>query len=302
MKNYNGVLREIKSLIPNAVQIDIERICRERGVSFSAVNEIRLSAIALSSVTVRGKNIPLTVRLGFDDVHNVLKSCCDMAIFAHRDDISNGFVSLKGGGRVGVCGHAKYEGGQLVGISSVSALVFRIPVGRCDFAAKLYSYWRERGYSGMLICSRAGVGKTTAIRALAAMAGDVRVAKKVVVVDERCEFDPEAYRDCTVDILRGYKRRRGIEIAIRTMSADILIVDEIGNDEDSEALMLSLGAGVSVLATAHGDDILSIYKKPAVKRLIDGGLFRSYAIVSVGTSGRSLSVGEMSDLFKNDTV
>ena len=295
MRNESTAQREVRALMPDTVLNDIERICLSRGMSFASVGEIRLSAIALSTISLKGRSIPLSVRMGYDEIHAILRRACDMAVFAHRDEISEGYISLKGGGRVGVCGHARYEGGRLVGVSEVSALVFRIPGGRCDLADKLHNFWREQGYSGMLVCSRAGVGKTTAIRALASMAGSGTAAKRVVVVDERCEFDLGAYKGCTVDILRGYKRGLGIEIAIRSMVADIVIVDEIGNERDSDALMLAIGAGVSVLATAHGDDIKAIYRKREIARLIDAPLFTSYAVITSSQGGRDLKLGDISD-------
>jgi stage III sporulation protein AA len=288
--------------MPPDVIENINKLCVARGASFKDVSEVRLSAESLSSVRINGENIALSVRVGFDELRNILKLACEMAVFAHRDDISHGFVPLKYGGRIGVCGHARYDGGKFVGVSSVSALIFRIPTGRCDFADKLYSLWRTRGYCGMLICSPAGVGKTTAIRRLAAMAGGKRCLKRVVVVDERCEFDPEDYRDCTVDILRGYSRKRGIEIAIRTMSAEILVVDEIGNDEDSEALVAAIGAGVSVLATAHGDDVCKVYNRPAIRRLVRASMFPCYAVITSKNAVRDIAVGDMSEVRENDTV
>lgn len=295
-EHESEVLFEVKRLLPGEVMNDIERICRQWGASLASLSEVRLSAVSLSSVVISGRSTPLSVRLGYDDIGSIMSRACEMAVFAHRDDIANGFITLKGGGRVGVCGYAKYDGGRLVGISTVSTLVFRIPTGKCDFADKLHAFWRERGYSGMLIASAAGVGKTTAIRAMAAMAGSRRSARRVVVVDERCEFDPSLYRDCTVDILRGYKRRCGIEIAIRTMSADIIIVDEIGNGEDCDALMLAVGAGVGVVATAHGDDLRSLCKRIPIGRLVEAGLFSSYALITVEEGDRKITLGDISEL------
>lgn len=296
----NGMFSRIAPVIPASVIAESERICKRRGVSSDHINEIRLRAVGRSSIVLDGENFSLTTRVGSDELHGILKRICDMAIFAHRDDIANGFVSLSGGCRVGVCGHAKYDGGKLVGVNSVSSLVFRIPGGRCDFANELFGYWRERNFCGMLICSKAGIGKTSAIRTLAAMAGSAKWSKRVVVVDERCEFDPNEYSDCTVDILRGYKRAVGIEIAVRTMSAEILVVDEIGNDADSDALMLAIGAGVPVVATAHGDNISKVLLKPSIKRLIEGGLFESYAVIRKEKSVRKLELGEMSSIRNSD--
>ena len=281
------------SLIPKAIGNEIEALCRAKGISRVHINEIRLRAYGRSSVVLRGENVILTESVSRDEINSILKRVCDMAVFAHRDDISNGFVSLECGCRVGVCGYAKYDAGKLVGVSSVSSLVFRIPNGRCDFADKLYGYWRERNFCSMLICSAAGVGKTSAIRAMAAMAGGGSGAKRVVVVDERCEFNPYAYSDCTVDILRGYKRARGIEIAIRTMSAEILVVDEIGNDDDVEALMLSVGAGVPVLATTHADNAEQVVFKPKLRRLFDNSLFKVCAAIRIQNGKRELTFHEV---------
>ena len=284
----------VLSVIPDAIAREIECLCKTKGVSIDSVNEIRLRAIGCSGVVVNGANFTLKTRIDQPIVQTVFKRICDMAIYAHRDDIANGFVSMAGGCRVGVCGHAKYDGGKLVGVNSVTALNFRIPGNKCDFADELFGYWRGRGFCGILICSPAGVGKTSAIRAMIAKAG--KLSKRVVAVDERCELDPYAYSDCTVDILRGYKRALGIEIAIRTMSCEILFVDEIGNAADSEALALAVGAGVPVVATAHGDDIKKVILKPEIKRLFDKGLFDAYAVISNRNGKRTVSCGELSSL------
>ena len=294
VKKYDSeAFSAIAVFIPKVIIAETEAVCRARGLPLSSVNEIRLRAMGLCSIVLNGKNTVLKSRVSAEELREILKRTCDMAVFAHRDDIANGFVPLPGGGRVGVCGHAKYDGGRLVGVSSVTSLVFRVPGGTCDFADKLFNFWQRRGFCGMLICSRAGVGKTSAIRALAARAGDGIRAKRVVVVDERCEFDPYAYRAHTVDILRGYSRAKGIEIAVRTMSAEILIVDEIGSEADCQALMLAAGAGIPVIATAHGDDARRVLAKPTVKRLYDNLLFDAYAVILDRGSVRELVLGDL---------
>ena len=128
----------------------------------------------------------------------------------------------------------------------------------------------------MLIYSAAGEGKTTAIRSLARLIGSGKRPYRVVVADERSEFDEGAYRSAHVDVLKGYKRSLGIEIAIRTMSAEVLIVDEISSPEDARALLLAIGAGVDVIATAHGRRVSEISKRPHMRELIGAGLFSSF--------------------------
>ena len=167
----------------------------------------------------------------------------------------------------------------MVGVGDISSLVFRIPSGECSFAARLYGEWLLIG-GGMLICSRAGEGKTTAIRALARLIGSGERPRRVVVVDERCELDVTEYRDAHVDILRGYRRATGVEIAIRTMSAEVLMVDEISSYDDSRAMLSAIGAGVIVIATAHAQSLADALKRGYIRELVDGGLFDAACFIS----------------------
>jgi stage III sporulation protein AA len=208
------------------------------------------------------------------EMREIFRRICGGAVFAHRDDVSRGFIALPCGIRVGVCGRARYEGGILTGVGDISSLVFRIPTGECSFGKELYSDWlKMRG--GMLICSRAGEGKTTAIRSLARLIGSGERPLRVAVVDERCEFDLSEYVGSHVDILRGYRRSLGVDIAIRTMTAEVIVVDEISSREDSRALLSALGAGVSVIATAHADGLDSALRREYIREMVTEGLFES---------------------------
>ena len=145
----------------------------------------------------------------------------------------------------------------------------------------------------MLICSAAGEGKTTAIRSLARLIGSGKDRMRVVVVDERCEFDPEAYPDSEVDILRGYRRSLGVDIAVRTMSSEVLIVDEIGSTEDALAMMSAIGAGVRVIATSHGVSLADAMKREYVRKLVEGGLFDSVVMIRRSDGRFSFSIGDI---------
>ena len=242
------------------------------------ISEIRLRSPGALALTVSGENILLPIRIDTENMRVIFKRICDGAIFAHRDDVCRGFVTVDGGIRVGVCGHARYDGGRVIGVGDVSALVFRLPGCECSFGRALYERWQRIG-GGMLICSRAGEGKTTAIRSLAALIGSGRTPRRVVVADERCEFDTDRYIDAHVDILRGYRRPLGVDIAIRTMSCEVLIVDEISSPDDSRAMLSALGAGVSVIATVHAASLADAMRRPYIRELIDGGLFESICII-----------------------
>ena len=160
-----------------------------------------------------------------------------------------------------------------MGIGDVSALCFRIPTGRCEFALEVYKYWFQKGRPNMLVFSAPAGGKTTLLRALAREAGGGRDALGVVVVDERREFIKNDYEGCFVDILSGYGRDEGTEIALRTMSPQLIIIDELGSEADAEALLGAYGAGVPVIASAHGRSVEELRGRRGIGRLIDMGMF-----------------------------
>ena len=291
-KNENSAFELVKTYLPNEILEALSEYLVKNRTSESCINEIRLRSHGLSSLSIGVKNISLGISLGAQQMKEIFKRICDGAIFAHRDDVCRGFVSLNGGVRVGVCGHARYENGLIVGVSDISALVFRLPTGECSFARDLYKEWSSIG-GGMLICSMAGGGKTTAIRSLAKLIGTGRDARRVVVADERCEFSPSDYTDAHVDILRGYKRALGIDIAIRTMTAEILIVDEISAKEDAMAMLSALGAGVTVIATAHAESLEGAMKREYISELVRCGMFESVCVIERRDDDFSYSLGKI---------
>ena len=278
------------SLLPRDAGERISEYLHKTRTPVERVNEIRLRASGPLALVVSGKNVSLGATSSKDELREAFKRVCGGAVFLHRDDMCRGFVSLSGGLRVGVCAEARYEKGEIVGIGEVSALVFRLPCGECSFATELYRQWRRHGEGGMLICSAAGEGKTSAIRALSALIGSGEYARRVVVVDERCEFDPSAYRSSHVDILRGYRRASGVDIAIRTMSCEVLVVDEISSREDSRAMISAIGAGVTVIATAHARSFSEVVKREYVRELVDAGLFNTVCVISRNAGRFAFSV------------
>lgn len=269
-------------LLPHRVG---EEICRLASGRLGGVNEIREIMIRCegpSGILIGRESLRLYSCLCRSEMDGLVARLVDGALYAHRDSIASGYISIGRGVRVGICGYAAYEGGRLVGVSDMRSLLFRIPSGRCEFRDRLYSVFTEGIGRGMIIYSPPGVGKTTALRSLAASVGGGASRLRVCVVDERCELDEEDYRHCEVDILRGYKRSEGIEIATRTLSPDIIMIDEIGAG-DSEALMGVVRCGIPMVATAHAADLSDLTARPSIAPLLELGAFS----VAVGISCRN---------------
>ena len=278
----------VLSYLPARISEEILRLVNGRREGTIGLREIRLRAEGRCSIIYLGEKIQLFSTLTKNEAEALVNLLCEGALYAHRDTLASGYITMRGGVRVGICGYARYEGGKLVGVSEMRSLVFRIPGGECALSKELYDAFSEV-HRGMLIYSPPGVGKTTALRSLAESVGGGACPRRVCVVDERCEFSEEDYTSCEVDILKGYSRHAGIEIATRTMSAEVIMIDEIGAD-DADSIRDVLRCGIPIVATAHAADYGEVKSKPGIEKLIATGAFDVFAGISVGESGYVLTV------------
>lgn len=279
-------LQNLLKIIPSKVCEEILRLSALYG-GIDSVSEIRLRALSRGAVTVGGKRLPLATEISASEITESLHRMCRGSLYAYRDKIAEGYITLDGGVRVGLCGRARYDGGALVGVSEITAMTVRIPTSEFFDTDALYSAWQTS--RGLLIYSPPGVGKTTALRSLVK-----RIARdefsQIVIVDEREEIPCEAYRTSSVDILRGYKRSDGMQIALRNLSPDIIAVDEIGRREEAEAMLDSLNSGVGIIATAHAKTAEEVMKRRSLKSFFDNGVFDTLVGITLRGGARRMSV------------
>lgn len=277
------------SYLPRSVSDEIRRISASRRRGAGDIREIRIRKEARCSAVFSDESVSLAARVGSGEIEQIVKRLCDGALYAKRESIASGYLSLDYGIRVGVVGSARYEHSSLVGISSFSSLVFRIPGGECEFSDELYRIFSEGTRRGMLIYSPPGVGKTTALRSLARSLGGGARPMRIAVVDERCEFYPGDYASCEVDILSGYKKSSGLEIATRTMSPEVLIIDEIGS-EDVAAISLAVRCGIPIVATVHAGSFSELKMRPSLEPLFRCEAFDVF--VGIRKEGREYRLEE----------
>lgn len=269
----NSNIKDIFTFIPASLCSSIEREAKSLPFGENDIYEIRLRAEGRSGLVTSLGVITLPVRLSYDDIANITARLTGGSLYAHRDTITKGYISARGI-RVGVCGRARYEGGELIGVSEIRSLVFRITHGICELENELFALWREGVGHGLLIYSPPLGGKTTAIRRLAARIGESGV--RTCIVDERCEFSVSDYSHAEVEILRGYEKAVGIEIAVRTLGAEVVVVDEIGASE-VKAVSSALMMGVPLIATAHASSDGEILTGGAFSALRDSRTFDTLA-------------------------
>lgn len=270
-----------------------EAVRKSAALFRGSISEIRLRTGASLSLTTRDKNILTPYRCTDDDIKYTVRALCGNSLYSHSETIKEGYICTDGGIRAGVCGRAVTENGRIISVTDISSISIRIPhrvPGASDELCKLIM---TPGFKGMVIYSLPGVGKTTVLREIAARLGAKPYNLRIAVIDTRFEICGGLGGELTIDALSGYPRSKGMETALRTLSPQLMICDEIGSFEDSEAIRESYGSGVPSIVSAHAGSIDELKKKKYIKDLLDMGAF-SYAVgLCRNSQGFSFSVSEL---------
>jgi stage III sporulation protein AA len=129
---------------------------------------------------------------------------------------------------------------------------------------------------GILIYSPPGVGKTTLLKGVSVKLSSGYSARRAVIIDSRGELEIDGVSELCLDILSGYPKGTGIEIASRTLNAEVIICDEIGSSAEAAAIISAHNCGVPLIATAHADNIKELLSKPGIRALHRAGIFGAY--------------------------
>ena len=270
------------------------RLRVNRPISIYCANKMYYLTVnkQLSTTISNGKMVICTK----EDIKNTFQNICRYSVYSFQNEIVNGFVTISGGHRVGICGTAVYNRDKIENIKDISSINIRIARQVFGCATDLIEKIGTSG-KGVLLCGSPSCGKTTVLRDMARQLS-VKYAKKVAVVDERGEI-AGTYLGVSQndlgqsDILDGYKKGEGILQAVRSLSPDIVICDEVGTTQDIKAIEQGLNTGVSVIATIHASSAEELLKKPQGIALLESGAFE-YAVFFKGRE----QVGQISQIMK----
>ena len=268
------MIARLLRLLPPALQQELEAQAASRRELYEHLSEIRLRAGRFASLTVTGENLILPVVLTEGELSSLLATLCDGSLYAHRETLADGYLDLGGGIRCGVCGRAVSEGGRVVGVREVTSLVLRLPHTAAEAGEVAEQVFRSLGGRGLLVYSPPGVGKTTLLRDLGRRLATGRPPMRVAVIDSRGELSGGEYgRGALVDLLVGYPKAVGLEVAVRTLSPEVILFDEIGSRREAEAILAASGCGIPLVATAHAASARELARRPAIRPLLRAGLF-----------------------------
>lgn len=198
-------------------------------------------------------------RVTDDLVREAAQTLSGHSLYAREEELSEGYFTVEGGMRVGVCG--RMSGGRLTHIGSLAVRVAREAKGAAD--GVMEALFEDGRPVSALVISPPGLGKTTLLRDVARQLSDGtggRVPVKVGVSDERGELAgcvlgvPALDVGARTDVMDGCPKREGMLCLIRSMSPDVIVTDELGRREDAEAVREAARSGVRVVASIHARD------------------------------------------------
>lgn len=284
VKRQRSLSDELPSFLLSALPYRLVDEIRSRW-NGERIEEIRLRRDRRASLTLPSGNCMLETVLDGATVDATLTGMCSGSLYAYSDTINQGYISLPGGVRVGVCGKASCEGDRLIGVREVTSLVIRIPHRARAVGAPIRRLLHEFDYGrGVLIYSPPGVGKTTLLRGVISQlaSGEGGYSPiRTAVVDTRGELSfSNGGRELCLDVLSGYPRALGIEIATRTLSAQVIVCDEIGDYTEAMALVSSHNCGVPLIASTHASSVDELLRRTGIMLLHEARVFGAYVGIS----------------------
>lgn len=263
------------------------------------IEEIRLRAGQAMTVLINGAEKPVATKhtVTVSDLESVLEHASGASVHSFESSIAKGYINVKGGIRLGLCGTAVMRSGTVSGIRNLSSLSLRIPKEIHGCAIGELDTMLKNGLTDILIVSPPGSGKTTCLREF------VRVlsyrGKRVTVADERGEIaavsDGVAQFDVGnhTDIITDAPKAQAAMMLIRAMNPDVLAMDEISSKEDIQAVLEASGCGVKLLATAHAGSVKDLYSRKQYRKLMQMKIFKYCLFIENSRGVRSYQIEEL---------
>lgn len=242
-----------------------------------------------------------------NEIRETMEYISNYSLYAFEDEIRQGFITINGGHRIGIAGKIIIEDDIIKGMKHISFINIRLAHQVKGCADKVIPYLineQQKETYHTLIISPPRCGKTTLLRDIIRQLSDGSISlpgMSIGVVDERSEIGacymgtPQNDLGIRTDILDCCPKAKGMMMLIRSMSPQVIAVDEVGSREELDAIDYVIGCGCKLIATVHGSSVEDIKNKPTLSELVHKKLFERYVILS-----NKKGIGHLEQIYDSD--
>ena len=277
--------KQIMNILPG----EVKNVMNQENIEFDYLQEIRLRAGYPIILFYKNKEHILPLKGTERIIRETLDYVSNYSLYAYENELRQGFITIEGGHRIGMAGQVLIEDRKIKNLKQISSLNVRISHEILNCADKLFPYiTHNKQMYHTLIISPPRCGKTTLLRDLIRQISDGNKWVKgctVGVVDERSELAgcyhgiPQNQMGMRTDVLDGCPKAEGMLMLVRSMSPQVIAVDEIGAQEDVQAIKYAMHCGCRMIATVHGETLDEIQRKPLFEQLIKEQCFDRYVVL-----------------------
>lgn len=275
------------------------QLCEEMELLYPGeLREIRIRSDRPAVFVTSGRMTAMPWTPSQPEVETLAEALSGHSLYARTEETGQGYATLRGGHRMGLCGRVQRQNGgyQLREIGSVCVRIANEWPGCADALVELLG----RDFGSMLIIGVPGSGKTTMLRDLCRQLADGEHPYQAAMIDERGELAacvngvPQLNVGAWTDVLDGCTKPHGVQWLIRSMTPQVLITDELGTAEDAQAVEEAMYCGTTVMASCHGTSLNDAAARASLAGLMAKRCFRWYAVLHPSGDGRLAAVYDRS--------
>ena len=222
-----------------------------------------------------------------------LEKLCENSLYAYKKQIAEGYITVKGGHRVGITGTGVVEEEKIINIKYISSLNFRIArevKGCSKNILKEIINQKDNTIYNTIIVAPPGKGKTTMLRDIVRnISNGIQelsfTGKNCGLIDERGEIAacyrgiPQKDVGIRTDIIENVSKEKGIMMLIRSMAPEVIACDEIGSSQDVQAIEKAVISGVKGIFTMHGKSIDDVKNNKKKNKLLEKNILEKIIFI-----------------------